>query len=210
MDIHANEAVHEIQFGHLRRPNHYSRQYDADRFEVSNHKWSALVEEGRGFAVLNDCKYGLNVLGNSINLTLLRSPKAPDMNADQGVAGVHVFLLRLERLAGGERRGARGVRPELSRSSPRPATAASGRFSRWMRANVIVECVKPAEDGSRDIIVRLYESKRTAVRCALQTSLPVEIRTWQPTCWKTTSGRCRSAPAGLRWSSARSRSKPSG
>ena len=39
--------------------------------------------------------------------------------------------------------------------------------------NVILETVKPAEDGSGDIIVRLYESKRTATRCTLTTSLAV-------------------------------------
>jgi alpha-mannosidase len=38
--------------------------------------------------------------------------------------------------------------------------------------NVIVETVKPAEDGSGDVVVRLYESKRAATRCTLSTSLP--------------------------------------
>ncbi|NLF39009.1 alpha-mannosidase, partial [bacterium] len=85
VNIHANDAIHEIQFGHLRRPTHASRQFDADRFEVSNHKWTALAEEGCGAAVLNDCKYGVNVEGSSINLTLLRSPLMPDMTADKGV-----------------------------------------------------------------------------------------------------------------------------
>ncbi len=72
--IHANEAMHEIQFGHIRRPNHASRPFDADRFEVCNQKWTALMEENRGCAVLNDCKYGVNVVGQSINLTLLKAP----------------------------------------------------------------------------------------------------------------------------------------
>ena len=27
--------MHEIQFGHIRRPTHKSRPFDADRFEVS-------------------------------------------------------------------------------------------------------------------------------------------------------------------------------
>ena len=40
-------------------------------------------------------------------------------------------------------------------------------------SNVIVETVKPAEDGSGDIVVRLYESMRTATRCTLMTSMPV-------------------------------------
>jgi alpha-mannosidase len=62
VDIHAEEAIHEIQFGHLRRPTHRSRPYDADRFEVPNQKWSALAEENRGVAVLDDSKYGLSVL----------------------------------------------------------------------------------------------------------------------------------------------------
>ena len=83
--IHANEAIHEIQFGHIARPNHRSRPFDADRFEVVNHKWTALAEQSRGCAVLNDCKYGVNVLGNTIKLTLLKSALAPDMHADQGV-----------------------------------------------------------------------------------------------------------------------------
>ncbi|MBM4039308.1 MAG: alpha-mannosidase, partial [Planctomycetes bacterium] len=80
-NLHANEAIHEVQFGHLRRPTHRSRPFDADRFEVAQQKWTALAEEDRGAAVLNDCKYGVNVLGGSIALTLLRSPLAPDMTA---------------------------------------------------------------------------------------------------------------------------------
>jgi alpha-mannosidase len=37
----------------------------------------------------------------------------------------------------------------------------------------VIEAVKPAEDGSPDLIVRLYEAKRTATRCALRTTLPI-------------------------------------
>src|SRR4030043_244161 len=48
VNIHSNEAIYEIQFGHIRRPNHRSRPFDADRFEVCNHKWTALAEENRG------------------------------------------------------------------------------------------------------------------------------------------------------------------
>jgi alpha-mannosidase len=39
--------------------------------------------------------------------------------------------------------------------------------------NIIIETVKPAEDGSTDIIVRLYESKRMATCATLTTTLPV-------------------------------------
>ena len=37
----------------------------------------------------------------------------------------------------------------------------------------MIEAVKPAEDGSADAVVRLYEAMRTSTRCTLTTSLPV-------------------------------------
>ena len=40
--------------------------------------------------------------------------------------------------------------------------------------NVVIETVKPAEDGSDDIVVRLYESKRASTRCTLSTTLPAK------------------------------------
>jgi len=40
--------------------------------------------------------------------------------------------------------------------------------------NIVLETVKLAEDGSGDVILRLYEAKRMATRCVLTTTLPVE------------------------------------
>ncbi len=175
-DCHADEAVHEIQFGHLRRPNHRSRPYDADRFEVANHKWSALVEEGRGFAVLNDCKYGLNVLGKTIALTLLRAPKGPDMNADQGAQRfTYAFYAWNGSLA-----ESGVVREAYDLNHPVvTAEGAAGTQSLFQvdAPTIVIESVKPAEDGSEHIIVRLYESKRTSAPCTLSTTLPVK-RAW--------------------------------
>jgi alpha-mannosidase len=36
----------------------------------------------------------------------------------------------------------------------------------------VIEAVKPAEDGSDDISVRLYEAARSATRCTLRICLP--------------------------------------
>ncbi len=169
---HANEGIHEIQFGHIRRPNHKSRPFDADRFEVCNHKWTAIAEENCGFAVLNDCKYGVNVDGNSVNLTLLKSAKAPDMSADKGMQEfTYAFYAWNGSLA-----ESNIVREACEVNVPvMTAEGAGGRRSLLCvdAPNVVVETVKPAEDGSRDIVVRLYESKRMATRCKLTTSLPV-------------------------------------
>lgn len=168
--IHSNEAIHEIQFGHLRRPNHASRQFDADRFEVAQQKWTALAEENRGVAVLNDCKYGVNVVGNSINLTLLRSPMAPDMTADLGVQQFTYSLYTWH----GAFADSELVQQAYALNIPlTTAPGGGGECSTFTVSapNVIIETVKPADDGSDDVIVRLYEAYRMATRCTLQTSL---------------------------------------
>lgn len=168
--IQANEGVHEIQFGHIRRPNHKSRPFDADRFEVCNHKWTALLEENRGFAVLNDCKYGVNVLGNSINLTLLKSALAPDMYADKGRQEFSYALYAWN----GSFAESPVVQEAYQLNCPvTTAPGAAGEASLFCvdAPNVIIETIKPAEDGSDDIVVRLYESKRTTTRCTFSTSL---------------------------------------
>jgi alpha-mannosidase len=171
--IHANSALHEIQFGHIERPNHRSRPFDANRFEVCNHKWTALAEANRGCAVLNDCKYGVNVLGNSINLTLLKSALAPDAYADQGQQSfTYAFYAWNGSLADSE-----VVRAGYDLNCPvmtAPGDAGEGGSLFGVDApNVIVEAVKPAEDRSGDVIVRLYEAKHMATRCTLSTILPV-------------------------------------
>jgi len=171
--FHANEAIHEIQFGHIRRPNHRSRQFDADRFEVCNHKWTALAELRGGAAVINDCKYGCNVLGNQINLTVLRAPLAPDSQADRGdqqfTYGFYCWT--------GDFAGSGIVREAYDLNCPvsvRPGQAGTKSVLSVDASNIVIEAVKPAEDGSGDLIVRLYEAMCMRTRCALDASVPAE------------------------------------
>jgi alpha-mannosidase len=173
VNIHANEAVHEIQFGHLTRPTHRSRPFDADRFEVNNHKWSAMVEENRGVAILNDSKYGINVLKNSMNLTLLKSALAPDPVADRGLQ-VFTYALYYWNGSFGDCDVVREAYELNCPVSIIPGEAGTQSVFSLDKAEIILETVKLAEDGSNDIIVRLYESKRTHTQCILSTMLPVE------------------------------------
>jgi alpha-mannosidase len=173
VNIHSDEATHEIQFGHLKRPTHRSRPYDADRFEVCNHKWTFLAEENRGVAVLNDCKYGVNVLGNSINLTLLKSSLAPDPSADKGN---HTFTYALF-YWNGSFGDCDVVKEAYELNTPIlviPGEAKEKSIFNVDKNNIILETTKPAEDGSGDIILRFYEAKRTLTRCIVATSLPVK------------------------------------
>jgi alpha-mannosidase len=172
LNIYATEAIHEIQFGHLRRPTHRSRQYDADRFEVCNHKWSALADELHGAAVINDSKYGLSVDGSTIKLTLLRAPVVPDPQADRGT---HTFTYAIYPWVGPLAQ-ARLVQEAYELNVPPlilPGDAGEASIFQLDAPNIILETVKPAENGTSDLILRLYESLHTSTYCCLSTSLPV-------------------------------------
>ncbi len=161
--IQTTDALHEIQFGYLKRPTHRSRQYDKDRFEVVNHKYTALCEEGRGAAVLNDCKYGVSAEEGAIALTLLRAPKIPDMEADMGE---HCFTYAFT-FWNGSFLACDVVREAYELNVPVPVTPGSGSrsFLELSNPDIILDTVKRAEDGSGDLVLRLYESKRTTAAC---------------------------------------------
>jgi len=170
--VHASEALHEIQFGHIRRPTHRSQVFDQDRFEVSNARWTALADEDFGAALLNDCKYGVNVLGNTIQLTLLRAAQAPDPVAD---LGTQVFTYALytwhgSLMASGLVRQGYELNVPLQTV---PGAGGDGSLFQLDAADVVLEALKPADDGSGDLVLRLYEAKHAACDCLLTTSLPV-------------------------------------
>lgn len=169
--IHADEGINEIQFGYVKRPTHRSRPYDADRFEVCNHRYTALCDENRGAAVLNDCKYGVSMLGDEIALTLLRAATSPDLHADQGE---HDFTYSYEFWDGPFARSS-VVRDGYELNVPvvsAPGTSEPASLMQVDCDHVIIDTVKLAEDGSGDVIVRLYESKHASCAAELRLNIP--------------------------------------
>lgn len=157
-NIHTNELVSEIQFGHIKRPNHKNHRYDADRFEVCQHKWSALSESNRCVALLNDCKYGISADGGRMSLTLLKSAAAPDPHADKGIQTFTYSLLVSDK----------GIcQSDVVRRAYElncPACISAGNkgeksFVGIDNSAVILDTIKYAEDSSGDLVVRLYESQ---------------------------------------------------
>lgn len=82
--IRAEQASFDIQYGYVRRNTHRNLSWDMARFEVAAHKYADLSDNSYGVALLNDCKYGYKVLGNVIDMNLLRAPTHPDPDADLG------------------------------------------------------------------------------------------------------------------------------
>lgn len=162
VNVYTENGINEMQFGYVERPAHRSRLYDKDRFEVCNHRYSALCDGSHGAAVLNDCKYGISMNGNALELTLLRAPSCPEMRADNGV---HHFTYAFTAWEGSftdcdvVRQGYElNVKPQVTAGAVDAFSAVT-----IEKANVILDTMKPAEDGSNDIILRLYESKKAAV-----------------------------------------------
>ncbi|MBQ6550876.1 MAG: alpha-mannosidase [Lachnospiraceae bacterium] len=169
-DVYTETGVNEVQFGYVERPTHRSRRYDKDRFEVSNHRYSALHDGSHGFAVLNDCKYGISMNGSALELTLLRAPAAPEMRADNRVHTFTYAALPFE----GAFAESNVVREGLDLNVP--AKPVEGVFTQEplvniSRKNVILDTVKPAEDGSGDLILRFYEAQKAAGMCTVETAL---------------------------------------
>ncbi|MBD3780809.1 MAG: alpha-mannosidase [Micrococcales bacterium] len=163
LDVHADRSAAETQFGHVVRPTHTNTSWDAARYEICAHRWVHVGEPGYGVSVANDATYGHDVTRSPlpgggtatvVRQSLLRAPLFPDPEADQGA---HRFRTVLHVGAGIPEAVVDGYRTNLPVREVRgaaavdPLVAVSG-------AGVVVEAVKLADDGSGDVVVRLYEA----------------------------------------------------
>ncbi|TDE97573.1 alpha-mannosidase [Occultella glacieicola] len=180
VDVQAERATSEIQFGHLHRPTATNTSWDAARFETVAHRWVHVGEAGYGVAVANDQTYGhdiradLDPAGRPITVvrqSLLRAPLFPDPDADQGA---HVLRSSIRPGAGIAESVQEGYRMNLPvRTVAGAGTAAVAPLLRSDNDAVVIEAVKLAEDGSGDVIVRLYESLGGRATAAVTADFPV-------------------------------------
>ena len=175
--LRAERATYEIQHGHIERSTTDNTSWDLARFEVCAHRWADLSEPGYGVALLNDSKYGYDVHGNVMRLSLLRGPGYPDPEADQGHHRFAYALLPHP----GDLRAPGGVISEAEAFNL-PLTVIAGRGSGQVihvdRPGVSVEAVKPA-DRSADVVVRLCEvwGSRGPARVTLNLPVTSVVRT---------------------------------
>jgi alpha-mannosidase len=78
------KATYEIPFGSIERPTTRNNSWEKAQFEVPALRWADLGDEHQGVSILNDSKYGYDAVGDTLRLTLLRSPTWPDPDADRG------------------------------------------------------------------------------------------------------------------------------
>jgi alpha-mannosidase len=169
--VRASHATFEVQFGALERPNHRNTSWEEGKFEVCGLRWADLSEGGYGVSLLNDSKYGHDVLGNILRLTLLRGTEFPDPEADQGA---HEFTYALLPHRGDWRVG-ETVRRAAELNTPLlavPTTAPQAAVS-YLHVDgpAILEALKPAEDGD-GVILRFYEPNGERGRVSVVVDLP--------------------------------------
>ena len=151
--VRASTATYEMPFGYAERPTHYSTSWDRARYEVPAHRFADLSEHGFGVALLNDCKYGYSCYGSELRLSLLRSSKSPDPEADMGR---HRFAYAVMPHTGGWRDA--GVVAQATRfNAPLRRTTAVEAFAEVDDPNLVLDTIKRAEDSDA-IVLRLYES----------------------------------------------------
>lgn len=152
----------EIQFGHINRPTHNNTSWDAAKSELCNHRWSDLSENRFGVAILNDCKYGISCKESNIMLSLIKSGCRPDPRGDEGIHRFTYSFLPHD----GAFSTQSVIRPAYELNTQ--PTYCIGKSAVEMSLfeidtpNIIVESIKPSEDGG-GYIIRLYECECSRV-----------------------------------------------
>ncbi|MEU9252017.1 glycoside hydrolase family 38 C-terminal domain-containing protein [Streptomyces sp. NPDC048270] len=178
LDVKAERTASETQFGHVYRATHTNTSWEAAKFEICAHRWIHAQEPGWGAALLNESTYGYDVTRDvradggqttTIRLSLLRAPRYPDPETDQGA-----HTLRFSLAPGAEIGDA--VREGHALNLPERVVSGAGPVAPLLAVDndaVVVEAVKLAEDRGGDVIVRLYESRGGRAKAVLAAGFPV-------------------------------------
>lgn len=165
LNIKGGQAEFEIPFGTITRP--------ANGAEVPALRWVDVSEAGSGgLTLLNDCKYGFDVLGSTLRMSVVHGATAPDPEADRGRHELRYSLVPHAGTwmdADAIRRAAEFNAPLIVRTGMvhKGPLGAAHSFLRSSPSNVILSTLK-MESGynSRNMVVRMYEAfgRRTGAR----------------------------------------------
>lgn len=184
LDVRAETAACDVQFGVTHRPTHPSSPWDAAKFEVCAHRYVSLAEPSFGVAVLNDGRYGHAIFGGAIRVSLARAAKYPDPDADHGHHRVRLAVRPHDGDLGQVRAAAellnRPMQLSIDEGSSVAAAAAPEPVVTIVESDgkpalgVEVGAIKLADDGPHtaagDLIVRLHEAIGDRTHITLRTS----------------------------------------
>ena len=201
--IQSRSARFGTQFGWIDRDAHENTSWQRAQFEVPGHGWMCMHDGSRGLAVLDDGIYGKSARGGTLGLSLAKSPNFPDPAADRGTHDFAYAIMALqaherspsgaaERFARPPLRVSQGPGSDAMRASRdaarRGGTAQSGRDSRGgdipgilpgfarvdAAGHVEIAALKPADDGSGDVVMRIVDHSGAPGRLLIGFEVPVK------------------------------------
>jgi alpha-mannosidase len=156
-------ATYEIPYSTITRSTGTSTSWEKAQFEVPAIRWADVSSGNYGVSLINNSKYGYDIKGNVMRLSLLRSPKWPDPTADRGKHNIAYALYPHK----GNWKEAKTVRRGYEFNYPLIAvinSVHSGKlpesksFIKLDNDNLVLTTVKKAEDSDA-IVVQWYESE---------------------------------------------------
>ncbi len=156
-------ATYEIPYGTITRSTRMESSWEKAKVEVPAQRWADLSQHDYGVSLLNKSKYGYDIKGNTMRLSLLRSPKWPDATADRGKHSIEYSLYphagRLD-AAAVTRLGYEYNNPLIAilNDNHKGALPASKSFIQLEPSDLVITTVKQAEDN-KAWIIQWYETK---------------------------------------------------
>jgi len=176
VEIRSTYGTYDVQYGNVRRPNHWNTSWDQAKFETVAHRWADLSERNYGVSILNDCKYGHDIKDHVMRISLLRAGTHPDHLQDQGE---HTFTYALlphkgDFVEGGVVKEAFALNdPMLIRKGVSGLPYES--FLSFDCGQVELDAVKKSEDG-RYVVIRFHEFAGARQKVTLKPGFA--YRTW--------------------------------
>ncbi|MFJ4685097.1 alpha-mannosidase [Streptomyces sp. NPDC088789] len=180
--VMARTALFETQYGYIERPLSTNTASEEAMFEAAMHRYVQVTDGDYSLGVVNESMYGADARNahdsSVLRLSLLRGARFPDPDAD---AGHHTFRWAVLP-------GAKG--PEVVEAAYRfnaPETdglpALPPLLSLHLTAgHALIDWIKIADDGTGDLVVRVYETQGGRASALLQPSAAVGNT---PLVWET-------------------------
>ncbi|GAB4127459.1 MAG: alpha-mannosidase [Ignavibacteriales bacterium] len=156
-------ATFEIPFGTIKRSTTLKAAADKGKWETPAMRWADLSEKDFGISLLNKSKYGYDIKGNVMRLSLLRSPKWPDEMADMGFHEIEYSLFPHS----GSPEEANIVRKGYEYNNPLIGIVTNVHagqipleksFCSIENENVVLASLKKSEDG-KSFVYQFYETR---------------------------------------------------
>lgn len=177
LSVWAQDAVAETQFGFHRRVTHTNTSWEHAKFENSTQRWVLIGDRDGAVALANESSHGFDVTRDvldqtgmitTLRLSVLRAPRYPDPDTDHGVH-THEYALELGATELGATRLGQSLnarrRAITGAHAVQPLVTVEGE-------GVLLDAVKPAEDRSGDLIVRLHEAGGHHAAAAVRLDVP--------------------------------------